>query len=297
MEPALSIASPIHPFVLLQVLTKNRINDTTHQFKKLFHFCFSISKSKAIGSLKERPSINQRLFLPHCRIFCPRANEALAGSKPSLCWGLLLLHIPNIQLRSYLQCIRTWKSSQTKLFKSKEIRLWKPVTVILDYAGCSAPASFLLFLSSPYIFPKQASNIAHLAKYRVPEPSSPYPSTALKGQPTRAPAAMPITATEVLSMYQPVMAITVVYMQKLLGRKAATQRKKGLLSTAVLQLENCKGQNKANHLTHPIGGGLLYCQFSCQWKQKKKVLVTVLPRPEIIPLGTKPSFPHSTQQW
>jgi len=77
-----------------------------------------------------------------------------------------------------------------------------------------------------------------LTKCETPEPSSPYPRAALKGQPSRAPAATPSTATEVLSIYQPVMAITVVYMQKLLGRKAATQGKK-VVSTIFPQQENC----------------------------------------------------------
>lgn len=48
-------------FVLLQALTKNRIKDTTHQFRKLFHLFFRINKSKAIGSLKERPAVSWRL--------------------------------------------------------------------------------------------------------------------------------------------------------------------------------------------------------------------------------------------
>lgn len=49
-----------------------------------------------------------------------------------------------------------------------------------------------------------------------------YPRAALNGQPKIAPAATPSTAMEVLSMYQPVMATSVVYIQKLLGRSAAT---------------------------------------------------------------------------
>jgi len=54
-ELAPSIVNQIHSIsVLLQGLTRKRINDTTHQFKKLFHLCFSINKSKAIGSLKRR---------------------------------------------------------------------------------------------------------------------------------------------------------------------------------------------------------------------------------------------------
>lgn len=53
-----------------------------------------------------------------------------------------------------------------------------------------------------------------------------YPRAALNGQPTIAPAATPSTATGILSIYQPVMAISVVYIQKLLGRKAASIKKK-----------------------------------------------------------------------
>ena len=52
-----------------------------------------------------------------------------------------------------------------------------------------------------------------------------YPRAALNGQPKIAPAATPSTAKEVLSIYQPVMAINVVYIQKLLGRNAARQKK------------------------------------------------------------------------
>jgi len=52
-----------------------------------------------------------------------------------------------------------------------------------------------------------------------------YPRAALNGQPKIAPAATPSTAMEVLSIYQPVMAIKVVYMQKLLGRNAAREKK------------------------------------------------------------------------
>lgn len=55
----------------------------------------------------------------------------------------------------------------------------------------------------------------------------PYPRAALNGQPKIAPAATPSTATEVLSIYQPVMATNVVYIQKLLGRKAARIKKRG----------------------------------------------------------------------
>lgn len=47
-----------------------------------------------------------------------------------------------------------------------------------------------------------------------------YPRATLNGQPMIAPAATPSTAIEVLSIYQPVMAINVVYIQKLLGRNA-----------------------------------------------------------------------------
>lgn len=67
---------------------------------------------------------------------------------------------------------------------------------------------------------------------------SPYPRAALKGQPMMAPAATPSTAMEVLSIYQPVMAITVVYMQKLLGRKAAKQGKEGV-SQAFMAVKHC----------------------------------------------------------
>lgn len=71
-EPTLSIASQIHSLsALLHALTKNRINDTTHQLRKLFHLCFSIKKSKAIGSLKERPAINWRHCLPPLQVFLP----------------------------------------------------------------------------------------------------------------------------------------------------------------------------------------------------------------------------------
>lgn len=52
-----------------------------------------------------------------------------------------------------------------------------------------------------------------------------YPRAALNGQPKIAPAAIPSTAMEVLSMYHPVMAINVVYIQKLLGRNAARVKK------------------------------------------------------------------------
>lgn len=52
-----------------------------------------------------------------------------------------------------------------------------------------------------------------------------YPRATLNGQPKIAPAATPSTAMEVLSIYQPVMAINVVYIQKLLGRNAARVKK------------------------------------------------------------------------
>lgn len=55
-----------------------------------------------------------------------------------------------------------------------------------------------------------------------------YPRAALNGQPTMAPAATPRTAKAILSMYHPVMAITVQYMQKLLGRKAEIKRSHGV---------------------------------------------------------------------
>lgn len=48
-----------------------------------------------------------------------------------------------------------------------------------------------------------------------------YPRAALNGQPRIAPAATPSTAMGVLSIYHPVIATNVVYMQKLLGRNAA----------------------------------------------------------------------------
>jgi hypothetical protein len=52
-----------------------------------------------------------------------------------------------------------------------------------------------------------------------------YPRAALNGHPKMAPAATPSTAMGVLSIYHPVMAISVVYMQKLLGRNAARVKK------------------------------------------------------------------------
>lgn len=52
-----------------------------------------------------------------------------------------------------------------------------------------------------------------------------YPRATLNGQPKIAPAATPSTAMEVLSIYQPVMPINVVYIQKLLGRNAAREKK------------------------------------------------------------------------
>ena len=55
-----------------------------------------------------------------------------------------------------------------------------------------------------------------------------YPRAALNGQPKIAPAATPSTAMEVLSKYQPVMATSVVYLQKLLGRSAARVKKRGI---------------------------------------------------------------------
>lgn len=48
-----------------------------------------------------------------------------------------------------------------------------------------------------------------------------YPSRALKGQPTMAPAAIPSTARLGRPWNQPVIATTVLYMQNVLGRKAA----------------------------------------------------------------------------
>lgn len=55
-----------------------------------------------------------------------------AGKEPSLHWALLLLHIPDILQRFYSQYIRVRTSSQPKVLKSKEIRLWKPAAVIQD---------------------------------------------------------------------------------------------------------------------------------------------------------------------
>ena len=95
MEPTPSIASPIHS---LSALTKNRINDTTHQFRKLFHLCFSINKSKAIGSLKERLGINWRRCLSPLHVFLPLPSKQVSSWK-SLHQALLLLHIPVTQLR------------------------------------------------------------------------------------------------------------------------------------------------------------------------------------------------------
>lgn len=47
-----------------------------------------------------------------------------------------------------------------------------------------------------------------------------YPSRALKGQPTMAPAAIPSTARLGRPWNQPVIATTVLYIQNVLGRKA-----------------------------------------------------------------------------
>lgn len=47
-----------------------------------------------------------------------------------------------------------------------------------------------------------------------------YPSRALKGQPTMAPAATPSTARLGRPWNQPVIATTVLYIQNVLGRKA-----------------------------------------------------------------------------
>lgn len=58
-----------------------------------------------------------------------------------------------------------------------------------------------------------------------------YPRATLNGQPKIAPAATPSTAMEVLSIYQPVMAINVVYIQKLLGRNADDEQNMPVLRT------------------------------------------------------------------
>lgn len=58
-----------------------------------------------------------------------------------------------------------------------------------------------------------------------------YPRAALNGHPRIAPAATPSTAMGVLSIYHPVIAINVVYMQKLLGRNADDEQNMPVLST------------------------------------------------------------------
>lgn len=61
--------------------------------------------------------------------------------------------------------------------------------------------------------------LVHTQKYKLLTIS--YPSRALKGQPTMAPAAVPSTARLGRPWNQPVIATTVLYIQNVLGRKAA----------------------------------------------------------------------------
>lgn len=134
MEPTPSIASPIHSlFALLQALTKNRINDTTHQFRKLFHLCFSINKSKAIGSLKERPGINWRLCISPLQVFLPLQSKWGSSWKRTITWlGSASIPYSSHPTQVLLSVYEGQESSQPRFFKSKEIRLWKTVAMILD---------------------------------------------------------------------------------------------------------------------------------------------------------------------
>lgn len=65
---------------LLQQLTKNRIRATRHQFRKLFHLRFIISKSMAIGILEKTTSASGTLF--NLVITCLTHLENLVPSSP-----------------------------------------------------------------------------------------------------------------------------------------------------------------------------------------------------------------------
>lgn len=61
--------------------------------------------------------------------------------------------------------------------------------------------------------------LINIQKYKLLAIS--YPRRAQKGQPTMAPAAIPSTARLGCPWNQPVIATTVLYIQNVLGRKAA----------------------------------------------------------------------------